>query len=159
MHNLFFDDFKFKAVIFSLLFFLLFLTQKSFPSSPTDKEIEEMAVKGLDKSYNFKWNEAEQIFNHIILKFPQDPRGYHYLSSIYLWYYLSSNEKDDYENFLKYSDITIEKGTELIEKEPDNKDLLYIIGANYTFRAIVYSKAEHYLDAAWATKKSESIFK
>ncbi len=156
MFSSFFNDFNFKALIIPLFLFILFLPQQSFPSQ-TDKEIEDMAVKGLDKSYNFKWNEAEQIFEKIIAKYPQDPRGYHYLSSVYLWYYLSSKEKNDYESFFKYSDLTIEKGNELIEKEPDNKDLLYIIGSDYTFRAIVYSKAEHYLDAAWATKKSESF--
>ena len=156
MFKTFFNDFNFKAIIFSLFLFLIFFPQKSFPSSPKDKEIEDMAIKGLDKSYNFKWNDAEQLFEKIAVKFPQDPSGYHYLASIYLWYYLSSKEKDDYENFFKYSDLAIEKGNDLIEKDPENKDLLYIIGDDYTFRAIVYSIAEHYLDAAWATKKSES---
>lgn len=159
MFKTFFNDFNFKAIVFSLFLLLIFSPQNIFPSSPTDKEIEDMAVKGLDKSYDFKWNDAEQIFEKMVTKFPQDPRGYHYLASIYLWYYLSSKEKDDYENFFKYSDTAIEKGNDLIEKEPENKDLLYIIGDDYTFRAIVFSRAEHYLDAAWATKKSESYLK
>ena len=159
MLKTFFNDFNFKAILFSLFIFLILFPQKDYPFSPTDKEIENMAIQGLDKSYDFKWDEAEQIFEKIVTKFPQDPRGYHYLASIYLWYYLSSKEKDDYSNFFKYSDLAIEKGNDLVENEPENKDLLYIIGDDYTFRAIVYSKAEHYLDAAWATKKSESYLK
>ena len=159
MLKTFFNDFNFKAILFSLFTFLILFPQKDYPFSPTDKEIENMAIQGLDKSYDFKWDEAEQIFEKIVTKFPQDPRGYHYLASIYLWYYLSSKEKDDYSNFFKYSDLAIEKGNDLVENEPENKDLLYIIGDDYTFRAIVYSKAEHYLDAAWATKKSESYLK
>ena len=159
MIKTFFDDFNFKAIIFFSFLILILLQPKCFPSSPTDKEIEDMAAAGLDKSYNFKWNDAEQIFEKMITRFPLDPRGYHYLASVYLWYYLSSKEKDDYKNFFNYSDLAIEKGNDLIEKEPENKDLLYIIGDDFTFRAIVYSKAEHYLDAAWATKKSESYLK
>ena len=159
MCKTFFNDFNFKAIVFSLFLFLILFPQKGFPFSPTDKEIEDMAIKGLNESYDFKWNEAELVFEKIVTKFPQDPRGYHFLASIYLQYYLSSKENDDYTNFFKYSDLAIEKGNDLIEKEPENKDLLYIIGDDYTFRAIVYSKAEHYLDAAWATKKSESYLK
>ncbi len=156
MFNSFFRGFYFNAFLFLSLIFLLFPLQKSFSNSLTNKEIQDLVIRGLDKSYNFKWNEAAQIFDQIISKFPDDPRGYHYQSSLSLWYFLSSKDKDEYENFLKYSDLTIEKGDNLIEKEPNNKDLLYIIGANYTLRAIAFSKAEHYLDAAWATKKSES---
>ena len=124
MFNFNFNDFKSKIIIASIPFFLVLLIQNIFPSSPTGKEIEDMVMKGLDKTYNFKWNDAEQIFTSIIDKFPQDPRGYHYKSSIYLWYYLSSKNDEEYENFLKYSDLAIDKGDELLEKEPDNKDLL-----------------------------------
>ena len=156
MFNSFFRGFYLNAFIFLSFIFALFPLQKSFSNYLTNKEIQDLVIRGLDKSYNFKWNEAAQIFDQIITKFPDDPRGYHYQSSLSLWYFLSSKDKDEYENFLKYSDLTIEKGDNLIEKEPNNKDLLYIIGANYTYRAIAFSKAEHYLDAAWATKKSES---
>ncbi len=156
MFNSFFNVFRFKVIISSFLFLYLVITPKIFSSSPTDKGIEDLVVKGLDKSYNFKWDEAEQIFTKIENQFPGDPRGYHFEASIYLWYYLSSKEDSEYDNFLHYSDLTIEKGNKLLEKEPENKDLLYIIGTDYTFRAIVFSKAGHYLDAAWATKKSES---
>ena len=159
MLKTFFNDFNFRVIIFSLFISLVLFPHICFPAAPTNKEIEDMALKGLDKSYNFNWNDAEEIFGKMIAKFPQDPRGYHYLASVYLWYYLSSKEKEDYNGFFKYSDIAIEKGNDLIEQEPENKNLLYIIGDDYTLRAIVYSRAEHYLDAAWATKKSESYLK
>jgi tetratricopeptide (TPR) repeat protein len=149
-------DFKLKVIVFFFLFMLLPPSPQSFANSPTNKEVEDLIIRGLDKSYNFKWDEAEQIFERIINKFPDDPQGYHYESSIYLWYFLNSKDKDEYENFLKYSDLAIEKANKLIEKNPDDKDLLYTIGADYTYRAIAFSKAENYLDAAWATKKSES---
>jgi tetratricopeptide (TPR) repeat protein len=148
--------YDFKFIIFSFLFSLLILSPTSFADSPTNKEVEDLIIKGLDKSYNFKWDEAEQIFEKIMNKFPNDPRGYHYQSSIFLWYFLNSKDKNEYENFLKYSDLAIEKANKLIEKNPNDKDLLYIIGADYTYRAIAFSKSENYLDAAWATKKSES---
>jgi tetratricopeptide (TPR) repeat protein len=143
-------------IVAAFLFLMLFCSQIIYSKSAADKEIEDLVVKGLDKTYNFKWNDAEQFFKQIINKFPDDPRGYHYQSSVYLWYYLSSKNKKEYNNFLDFSDLTIEKANKQIENDPENKNLLYILGSNYTFRAIVYSKAEKYLDAAWATKKAES---
>jgi tetratricopeptide (TPR) repeat protein len=118
-------------------------------------EIEKGVVKGLDNCYNFRWGQAEEEFQKLIDKFPDDPRGYHYRSTVYLWYYLSSRNKNDYQNFIKYSDVALDKGKITLDKEPDNEIILYTIGTIYSCRAIVFAKAESYIDAAWASKKSE----
>jgi len=65
----------------------------------TISEHEDQISKGLDYCYHFKWNKAEETFQQLIEQYPQDPEGYHYLSGVYFWYYLSNKNAVDYENF------------------------------------------------------------
>jgi TolA-binding protein len=137
------------------LLFLLTLITASFSFAQID--IEKSVLKGLDYCYNFKWARADEEFQKLIDRYPDDIRGYHYKSTISLWYYLSSKSNDDYQNFIRLSDLALEKGTKQIENNPDNEIILYTIGTAYSSRAIVFAKAENYINAAWASKKSQSF--
>ncbi len=119
-------------------------------------EINTQIKKGLNYSYNFNWNKAEETFQKLIRKYPNDPRGYHYEASVYLWYYLGNKNAEFLKSFVSYSDKAIEKARNILENQPKNNEVLYVIGADYTYRAIAFTKAENYLDAVWASKKSES---
>lgn len=130
-----------------LLFTPLLLSQQYI-----DKQISS----GLDACYNFNWEQADIIFQHLIEKYPDDPRGYHFKSSINLWYYLGGKDKNDLVEFEKYSDLALSKCETILDKNENNEMALYIMGANYNYRAIAFGKAGNFLDAAWATKKSES---
>jgi len=140
-----------------LKFILLIFIPISFNSlSQTLNQLDKNILKGLEHSYHFRWDKAEDIFKDIIEKYPGRPEGYHFLSSIYAWYFLSSKNKNDFDVFVYYSDIALEKGDDELEKEPDDDIFLYMVGANYSYRAIVFAAAENYLDAVWAGKKSDS---
>jgi tetratricopeptide (TPR) repeat protein len=136
------------------LLFLFTLLVSSFNFAQTD--IERGVLKGLDYCYNFRWGKANEEFQKLIDKYPDDIRGYHYQSTISLWYYLSSKSSDDYQNFIRYSDLALEKGGKQLDNDPDNEIILYTLGTAYCSRAIVFAKAESFLNAAWASKKSES---
>jgi len=136
------------------LLFLFTLLISSFNFAQSD--IEKGVLKGLDYCYNFKWGKADDEFQKLIDKYPDDLRGYHYKSTISLWYYLSSKSSDDYQNFVRYSDLALDKGGKQLDTDPDNEIILYTLGTVYSSRAIVFAKAESYLNAAWASKKSES---
>ena len=69
-----------------IVIIFIFLVCGIFPQQLTDKQIQV----GLDKIYNFNWDEGFKAFNSIIKKNPDDPRGYHYKSIIFLWYYLGN---------------------------------------------------------------------
>jgi hypothetical protein len=140
-----------------LLALLIFCQNLTFASGQT-AEIDDIVKSGLSEVYNFNWVLAEKSFDKIIKKYPQDPRGYLYKSLIYLWYYLGSKNKSNYDNFVFFSDTAIERAQDTLDRNPDNHDMLFTVGLAYTYRAIVFTEAESYLDAAWATKKSESYF-
>ncbi|MFO7446902.1 MAG: tetratricopeptide repeat protein, partial [Ignavibacteriaceae bacterium] len=143
-----------------ILFFLTFISFS--PSSinaytlNTPESADAVVTKGLEYCYHFKWDKAEDTFRSIIEKHPDSPEGYHYLSSVYFWYYLSSNDEADLKNFKKYSDLAIDKAKELLEENENNAELLYLLGSNYNYRTVAFAKAENYLDAVWAAQKSES---
>lgn len=119
-------------------------------------EISSLIKKGLESCYNFQWTSAENIFLTLQKKYPDDPAGYHYQSEIYLWYYLGTKKNEDLKSFTSYSDLAIQKCEAELDKKSDNPEVLYLLGMNYTLRAIAFTQAESYLDAALAAKKSES---
>jgi tetratricopeptide (TPR) repeat protein len=146
--------FKFRITAYCLLLSLFFSFQ-----ALADENIEYLVKRGLDNCYHFRWKSAEQDFQRIIDQKPGDPRGYHYLSGIYLWHYLTSGSKSDFNHFLKYSDIALSKGEALLDKSAANELINLILGNAYSYRALGYVKAGSYVNAIWASKKSEKILK
>jgi predicted negative regulator of RcsB-dependent stress response len=138
-----------------LIIFILFYTLAS--SVYPNNEIERNINRGLQHSYHFRWDKAQEVFKDLIEKYPDRPEGYHFLSGVYVWYYLSSKDKNDLKEFTAYSDTAIDKSLEILSKNPDDDEMLYITGTNYSYRAIAFGTAENYLDAAWASKRSESF--
>jgi tetratricopeptide (TPR) repeat protein len=116
------------------------------------KEVKD----GLELCYKFDWDQAEEHFTNMIKENPNLPNGYHYLSSIYLWYYLGNRSKNDFEGFVNYSDQAIESVKKFLEENPKSAQANYLLGSNYMYRAIAFTREENYLDAVWASKKSES---
>lgn len=140
--------------IFIPLIFV-FLIYESVPIN-AQPAISRAVKKGLAYGYNFEWVKSDNVFQSLIDNYPNDPRGYHFRASIYLWYYLSNQDENDYKTFVLYSDTAIEKARVILNKDPDNVNILYILGSDYSYRAIAFSKSEKFLDAVWASKKSES---
>jgi tetratricopeptide (TPR) repeat protein len=145
-------NFKPNKIFIPLLLILSFLAQ----NLQAQYSIARTVRKGLEFGYDFYWDKAEKTYKSIIQKYPNDPRGYHYEASIYFWDYLSSQDKKSYNNFISYSDTAIDKAKAFLDKNPNNIDILYVLGTDYSYRTLVFAKAEKFLDAVWASKKSES---
>lgn len=120
-------------------------------------EIERLAKQGLEHSFHFRWEKAENTFSLIIEKHPHHPAGYHFMSGIYLWYFLGSKDIKYLDIFNQYSDDAIQRGRELLKSNKGDSDLNYFLGANYNYRAIAYAQEGNYLDAALASKRAESF--
>ncbi len=137
-----------KVPIIILLFLLLNIKISAQPV------INRLVKSGLEYGYDFKWEKSEEVFQNLINRFPNDPRGYHYKSGIYLWKYLSSQNESDFKNFIQYSDTAISIAQEILDKHPKRVEILYTLGASYNYRAMAFIKAQKFLDAVWASKKS-----
>jgi tetratricopeptide (TPR) repeat protein len=148
------------SFIFSRFYLLLCLTFLIFsPELVSSDKVDPAIRRGLEHCYNFRWNSAEQEFKKIISNNPDDPRGYHYLSSVYLWYYLSSSNAADFKTFLKHSDMAVDLAERAINRRQDDEPSAFILGNAYSYRMLGYAKAESYINAIWASKKSEKYLK
>jgi tetratricopeptide (TPR) repeat protein len=137
------------------LLVLLLLLSISFCNYAQLKENKSEIVNGLNLIYNFKWEEGGNIFRQIINKYPERPAGYHFMSVIYMWHYLSNKDQQTYNNFLAYSDSTLERAQKDVDKA-ENEENLYLLGSCYNYRAVVFAFKGNYLDAAYASKKAET---
>ncbi|MEI7811904.1 MAG: tetratricopeptide repeat protein [Ignavibacteria bacterium] len=133
-------------------FFFLFVILSC--SLFAQNDIPGLIYKGLDYSYNFQFRQAEDCFQQIIDKYPDDARGYHYKSGVYLWTYLSNKEKSELDKFMKFSDFAIDKAKKMLDNNDNDENALYVLGANYGFRAMVYAKESSSFDAVRAAKNS-----
>lgn len=134
---------------FLLLLLLLFsMTSASRPEAPDNIK------RGLDYSYNFELEKAREVFQKIIRQNPNHPAGYHYISGTYLWVYMSNKKEEDLKQFLKYSDLAIAKAEKLLDRNDNDDDILYLLGADYGFRAMAYIQSNSQLNAVWAVKNA-----
>jgi tetratricopeptide (TPR) repeat protein len=55
--------------------------------------------------------------------------------------------------------MAIDKADQILDEDSDNENALYILGANYGFRAMASMKKYSYLDAVWSVKNSNKYLK
>ncbi len=137
---------------FKISFILLFVLLNQIFAN----EIEDKISRGVELSYNFQFESANDIFDELIRKFPNDPQSYHYKSSILLWKFASDKNEKDFEKFFSLSEIAIEKSEAILKDDDKNSVAFFILGSNYGLRSIAYLKAGESLKAVWAVKKARS---
>ncbi|RPI60488.1 MAG: hypothetical protein EHM44_10350, partial [Ignavibacteriales bacterium] len=130
----------------SIVLLLLFST--GFSQQVTDKQIQV----GLDKIYNFNWEDGFKAFNTIIKKSPDDPRGYHYKSIIFLWYYLGNLQETNLDSFTYFSDKSLELAN-LKLTQKTTAELKYLIGSIYYNKSIAEARSGNYLQALWTSNQ------
>lgn len=59
-----------------IIIFLLFISVNSFSQILKDQQVKNWIIEGLDKSYNFQFAEAEEVYNKIKAKYPNNPAYY-----------------------------------------------------------------------------------
>jgi len=111
-----------------------------------------------DLAYNFQFDSANVIINKAIKLDSKRPEAFQLLSKIYLWYSLGNKDENNLESFFAYSDSTIVKSDLLLDELGDDKNIIYILGNIYKYRAMVYGTNGNTLDAFWSTKKAVSFY-
>ena len=132
------------------ILFLLLITA-CFSQQVTEKQIQV----GLDKIYNFNWQDGFKAFNSLIEKHPDDPRGYHYKSIIFLWYYLGNLNEANLDSFNYLSEKSIELANKKLAKK-NSAELRYLIGSIYYNKSIAEARSGNYLQALWTINQMKS---
>ncbi|MBV6513431.1 MAG: hypothetical protein FMNOHCHN_02963 [Ignavibacteriaceae bacterium] len=134
--------------IISILFFL-----NSVNANNYNNQLNE----GIELSYNFKLNEAARVYDQLIKASPDNPLAYYHKSSLFFWKLMSVPDNADFDQFLKYSDLAIDKINVMMKKNDPDNDLLLLAGNTYTLRTIAFARKENYLECIWAAQKANSF--
>lgn len=138
-----------KIKITAALFIILICS--AFSQQVTEKQIQI----GLDKIYNFNWDDGFEAFNSIIKKNPDDPRGYHFKSIIFLWYYLGNLNEANLDSFIYFSDKSLELAN-LKLAQKNTPELRYLVGSIYYNKSIAEARSGNYLQALWTSNQMKS---
>lgn len=144
-------------MIIKKIAFLILISLISLIGNPKEEIVNGLINEGQKLAYNFEIDKALKTFDTLIKKYPEDARGYHYKSVVYLWYYLGNGEEKNFDNFIKYSEIALTKLEDYLDDNPSDRLALLLTGSNYGYRAIAFGKANKYLNMIWASQKSNSF--
>ncbi|MBU0561387.1 MAG: DUF3808 domain-containing protein [Bacteroidetes bacterium] len=122
------------------------------------RNYERTIERGIKQVYNFNFAQAEKIFLSALELKPNQPAAYHYLSQNHLWFYLGSQQEEDYQIFFTYSNMAEDKCKALLEDEPSSQKLLSMMGNIHMLRAMASAAKGESLDAFWASRSSVSYF-
>jgi tetratricopeptide (TPR) repeat protein len=137
------------------MFLCLFSVAVADPQMNDNGLISKLSP-GVNYLFNMEMEKAETVFRQGIKDNPNDPLAYYYLAQMYLWDFFGNSSTKEYNKFIQYSDIAIEKANELNKVKGKEEYASLILGCIYTQRSVAYSKTEHYLDMITASQKSRS---
>jgi tetratricopeptide (TPR) repeat protein len=120
--------------------------------------LDSLISRGISYSYNFEFEKADSTFQIVIEKFPEDPRGYFYLSQNHLWFYLGSRDKGELVTFSTFTDLAFEKLEQIEDSLEDNPVFIELEANLYLQKAMVAGAEESTLDAFFATKSAYSRY-
>jgi len=143
----------------STLIFFLWLFNLAIHANPVQVNDNGLIAKmrpGVDYLFNMEMDKAEAVFRQAVKDYPQDPIGYYYLSQMYLWIFFGTSSNKEYDKFIQYSDLAIEKANTMHELKGKEEYASLLLGSMYTQRSIAFSKTEHFLDMITASQKSRS---
>ncbi len=141
--------------IVAMLFLLIPSSAWTAPQMNDNGLISKLSP-GVNYLFNMELEKAESVFRQGIKDNPNDPLAYYYLAQMYLWNFFGNSSTKEYNKFIQYSDIAIEKASELAKVKSKEEYASLILGCVYTQRSVAYSKTEHYLDMITASQKSRS---
>ncbi len=142
---------------FYILFILLLSSLVSF-SQVTNPEYIDLINQSEELAYNFRFDESRVLTLKALELKPNRPEALHQLAQTYLWFYLGSKNPAEFYKFIDYSDSSITKAEELLDKNSKDVNLLYLLGNIYKLRAMAYGEKQETLSAFWATKKAVGYF-
>ncbi len=140
------------------ILFILLLSSVISYSQITKPEYIDLINQSEELAYNFRFDEARVLTLKALELKPNRPEALHQLAQTYLWFYLGSKNPAEFYKFIDYSDSSITKAEELLDKNSKDVNLLYLFGNIYKLRAMAYGEKQETLRAFWATKKAVGYF-
>lgn len=118
---------------------LLLLRAPLAPAGGVDwKLVHETTMRGIDRLYDMKIDEATATFDSVRRMAPGDPRGYFFGSMIHFWLYTLTRDEKEYRKFLEKSDDVITVCENLLDASDTDAVSLFYLGGIYGYRGLAH---------------------
>jgi tetratricopeptide (TPR) repeat protein len=108
-------------------------------ATPVDwEEVHAVTVRGIDRLYNMKIDEAAATFDSVRRMAPGDPRGYFFGSMVHFWLYTLTRDEKEYRTFLDKSDDVITVCENLLDANDKDAVSLFYLGGMYGYRGLAH---------------------
>ncbi|WP_018341397.1 tetratricopeptide repeat protein [Cytophaga aurantiaca] len=125
----------------------------------SNNSIQLEATDAINNMYNFKFDKAEEYFSYLQTQYPEHPMPYFLMGLSNFWKMMPYNDtkpfEDTYEKeFLKYIDLSIEKGEALFDEDDKNIEAAFFLCAAHGFKGRYFAEHNGYVKAAFQGKSA-----
>jgi tetratricopeptide (TPR) repeat protein len=118
---------------------LLLLLSPAASARPVDWEaVHAVTMRGIDRLYNMKIDEAIVTFDSVRRMAPGDPRGYFFGSMVHFWLFTLTRDDKEYKTFLEKSDDVITVCENLLDANDADAVSLFYLGGMYGYRGLAH---------------------
>jgi len=118
---------------------ILLLCSLTAAAKPVDwGEVHALTLRGIDRLYNMKIEEAAATFDSVRRMAPGDPRGYFFGSMVHFWLYTLTRDEKEYRTFLDKSDDVITVCENLLDANDKDAVSLFYLGGMYGYRGLAH---------------------
>lgn len=124
-------------IFFPLAVLMLFIQTPSFAQTTIAfAGIDTLVDKALDLVYDQNYEDAKKLCEEVIAKYPDNPMGYFGHAAVYHLYMMSYRVNVYDAKFDSLASLTIEIGNQAIEKNKNDPNAYFVLGAVYGFRGL-----------------------
>jgi hypothetical protein len=123
----------------------------------TNIAIQVECTQAINDMYNFKFGQAESIFQWMRRTYPEHPLPYFLMGLSHWWRIMPNPDNTQYDNrFLSYLDSAIDKGEKLLEsgREKQKIEASFFLAAAWGFKGRLYSDRKQWTKATFAGKRA-----
>lgn len=116
-------------------------------SGRDDPALDKAMKEGMEMLYRENFSGAVRLFSEVRDRYPAHPVGYFLLAAALdakmVFYYSNAMEGE----FMKNCEKAIEIGEDLLQKEPNDKWLLFFVGGSYGYMGTFQARYKNYISA------------
>ena len=124
-----------------------------------NKDIQIASAQAINDMYNFKFDQAEEVFRRIRDRYPDHPIAY-FLMGLSTWWKVNINYDDEQydKKFLAYIDSALYFAKKLYNEPHSRIEGAFFLSAGYGFEGRLYAERSEWFKSAFASKNSLKYF-
>jgi tetratricopeptide (TPR) repeat protein len=118
---------------------------------------QQLIIEGIDFASTLKYEQAIRVFDKLIQREPENPRGYFLKSATYFWIFSTDMHNEAVGDTLKELSLqAIEVAENRVDKNEDDINALFYLGGSYGTLGRYYGANKSYLKAYWYGQKGKN---